>query len=361
MKTATKHSNTVIILSFITLLFITSNSKSAELPLWQYQQQLPTKPSLRGSAIFGHSLWVSGSNNSVFVSQDGGKTWLNKSVPTTKALPATDFRDIALFDRSTAIVMGVGSGGESRLYKTIDGGNNWQLLYQNTDQHGFFNGIAFWNKKNGLLLGDPVDGYYVIKKTTDGGKTWRRIARQNIPTMIDQEAAFAASGNTLIIGNNADDLGNAWLTTGGLSASVYQSNDFGETWLRSAVPLLNNTQTSGGYALTLNSQNKLFVVGGDYKQRNSSYQNMASYHEGKWQRVNSGQRGLRSSMKCQRNICIATGKNANDISFDHGTTWQPLKNDHYKDNQQGFYTVASDNNLFLFAANDGKVAVLSIN
>jgi photosystem II stability/assembly factor-like uncharacterized protein len=353
---------TKIILILI-LVLIFSPLKAEKLPQWQYQQ-LPSKPSLRGSAVFGNSLWVTGSNNSVFVSQNGGKTWRDKSVAITKEQPVTGFRDITLFDKNTAIVMGVGNGKASRLYKTIDGGNHWQLLYQNTDEQGFFDSIAFWDKQTGLLLGDPVDGFYVVKKTTDGGKTWRRINKTKIPTMIENEAAFAASGNTLIVGLN----GKAWFTTGGFSASVYHSTDFGETWLRSSVPLHNKTATSGGYALALNPAGKLFVLGGDYKNRQQGYANMAMFHQNQWQVVkssnanNSASYGLRTAMSCQRYICISTGKTSTDISYNAGKTWQKLNRLQplpFVENEQGFYTLASDNLLFLAAGEQGKVAVLS--
>ena len=46
---------------------------------WQHVN-IPSQPSLRGSAIAGNSLWVTGTNNSVWVSQDGGKNWQNRSV-----------------------------------------------------------------------------------------------------------------------------------------------------------------------------------------------------------------------------------------------------------------------------------------
>jgi photosystem II stability/assembly factor-like uncharacterized protein len=330
---------------------VVSSTTMVDLPSWQHTT-LPNTPSLRGSAIIGDSLWVSGSNNAVFVSQDAGKTWVDKSV---KTLLKTDFRDIALFDSKTAIVMGVGSGDQSVLYKTVDGGNSWQLLYQNKDRAGFFDSIAFWDRNNGLLMGDPVDGFYVIKKTTDGGKTWRRIKIVNLPKFINKEAAFAASGNTLVVGEK----GKAWLTTGGFSASVYSSDDFGETWQRAAVPLFSVTQTAGGYGLALNHQQQIFVVGGDYQQRSMSYPNIATLKNEQWQPVSTGQHGLRSAMSCQGNICIATGKTSSDISYNAGKNWQVLANSHAKKDDKGFYTLASDGMMFLAAGADGKVGVYS--
>ncbi len=330
-------------------------NKIDDFPKWQYKQ-IPSTASLRGTAIKQHSLWVTGSENSVFVSQDSGNTWQDKSV-TTKI--KTDFRDIELFDSKTAIVMGIASGKQSKLYKTIDGGNNWHLLYQNTDKKGFFDSIAFWDKKNGLLLGDPIDGYYVIKKTADGGKTWRRISQKSLPKILPNESAFAASGSSVIVGDN----GRAWFATGGFSASVYSSNDYGETWQRNTVPIYQATQTAGSYSLALNHLYQPFVMGGDYLQRDSNYANMATLIKGKWQSVDSGNRGLRTAMSCQEQVCIATGKTSTDISFDAGDSWQVFdeqQSDISAQKSQGFYSLASDNNVFIATGTNGKIAVLSV-
>lgn len=341
----------VICMVFILFSHKTYADMSIDLPKWQHHQ-MKGNPSLRGAAILNQSLWVTGSNNSVFVSQDGGKTWLDKSVKSTTK---TDFRDIEIFDHKTAIVMGVGSGQSSMLYKTTDGGDNWHLLYQNTDEHGFFDSIGFWDKKTGLLLGDPVDGYYVVKKTENGGKTWRRIAKHKLPKMLAKEAAFAASGNTLITGEN----GKAYITTGGFSASVYSSDDYGETWQRHAVPLFQETQTAGGYGLALNHLGQPFVLGGDYEQRPKQYANMATLLNGNWQKVASGENGLKTAMSCQGNICISTGKTSTDISFNAGSHWQHFSIEQLSEGDKGFYTLASDNFVFLAAGANGKVGVLS--
>jgi len=338
-------------LVFLVFASIVSSTHLDNSPSWQHTV-LPNSPSLRGSAMIDDSLWVSGINNTVFVSQDAGKTWLDKSVDIPLK---TGFRDIALFDSKTAIVMGVGSGEQSVLYKTIDGGDRWKLLYQNKDKEGFFDSIAFWDRNNGLLMGDPVGGFYVIKKTSDGGKTWRRININKIPKITEKEAAFAASGNTLIVGEQ----GKAWLTTGGFSASVYSSEDFGESWKRHAVPLFSDTQTAGGYGLALNHQQQVFVVGGDYEQRPVSYPNISTFTNNQWKSVSAGQHGLRSAMSCQGDICITTGKTSSDISYNAGKSWQVLENPQGGKDDKGFYTLASSKMMFLAAGSEGKIGIYS--
>ena len=336
-----------IIKKALTTLLLASNVAYAEPQISWKTTELPGKNSLRGSAIKGNSMWVTGSNNGVFRSTDQGKTWLDVSV---KAKIVTDFRDIELFDENTAIVMGVGSGEESMLYKTIDGGKSWQLLLANTDKTGFFDSIDFWDNKRGLLLGDPVDGYYVVNKTVDGGKSWKRIGKNKLPTMQKNESAFAASGNTLIVGQK----GKAYITTGGFAASVYISMDWGETWRREAVPLHNKTQTSGGYGLALNAKQQLFVVGGDYQQRDGEYVNIAARVHNKWLIPHNDNKGLRTAMSCIKNVCIDTGKEYSGISFDHGANWKILS-------KSGYYTLSANDTVFLGAGHDGRIGVGRLN
>jgi photosystem II stability/assembly factor-like uncharacterized protein len=353
MRTRFINSFTQIKLSLLLLVCFSGTVLANQQASWQ-RIDISKKASLRGSAVSQNSLWVSGSDNTVFVSQNGGETWLDRSVPlSSKDEKTTDFRDIALFDENTAIVMGAGEDNKSVLYKTSDAGKTWQLLNQNTDAKGFYDSIAFWNEQKGLLLGDPVDGFYVIKKTENGGKNWRRITQMKLPTILTDEAAFAASGNTLITGEE----GQAWLTTGGFSASVYYSADFGESWQRQAVPIFQKTSTAGGYGLALNRKQQVFVLGGDYQQRVGHYSNIATYVAKQWQQVDAKERGLRTAMSCIDATCITTGKTSSDISHDDGKTWREFDDKTAGEGNRGFYTLASGKDIFLAAGSKGKVAI----
>ncbi|MBL4908835.1 MAG: hypothetical protein JKX78_02240, partial [Alteromonadaceae bacterium] len=96
-----KYRSKHLLLLLLSAVFTLTTSLSAiakssiKLPQW-HNIQLPKQASLRGSAIMGNSLWVSGTNNTVFVSQDGGKTWQDKSPQLPLAITLnTDYRDIA--------------------------------------------------------------------------------------------------------------------------------------------------------------------------------------------------------------------------------------------------------------------------
>ncbi|ABV89230.1 WD40/YVTN/BNR-like repeat-containing protein [Shewanella pealeana] len=313
---------------------------------WNIQSLAPGV-SFRGSAVLDGVVWVTGTDNRVYISKDSGNSWQDVSV---KGLPLTDFRDIEVFDANTAIVMGAGEGGLSKLYITQNQGLSWQLLFDNPDELGFFNSIAFWDRNNGLLLGDPVGGCYVILRTSDGGKSWQRVAQGELPEMLDKEVAFAASGNTLIVGKR----GRAWFTTGGYSSSAYSSADSGQHWRRRPIALYDDTQTAGGYALAFNHLGDLFVLGGDYQQRDKFDANMV-YRKGYvWHKAPGTTPGLRTAMACYQEICIATGKLSSDISIDHGYSWQPLL---INGQAQGFFTLAIDGNTLVAGGHDGRVAV----
>ena len=97
---------TLLPASMLLCVSFSSAATDINLPAWSIHM-LENSASLRGSAIIDQSLWVTGTKSTVFVSQDGGKTWKDKSpiLPTER-----DFRDIELFDKNTAIIMSVGNG-----------------------------------------------------------------------------------------------------------------------------------------------------------------------------------------------------------------------------------------------------------
>ena len=89
-------------------------------------QQSGLTASLRGLDALDHQIvWVSGGNGRYASTRDGGVTWMPGSVPGADSL---DFRDVVILDEKTVLLMSAGSGDKSQIYKTVDGGDNWQAI-----------------------------------------------------------------------------------------------------------------------------------------------------------------------------------------------------------------------------------------
>ena len=63
----------------------------------------------------------------------------------------------------------------------------------------FFDGMAIWDPDHGVAFSDPVAGRFLILTSEDGGSTWTEVASDALPTSIDGEAGFAASGTNVAV------------------------------------------------------------------------------------------------------------------------------------------------------------------
>jgi len=71
------------------------------------------------AAVSKDVAWVGGSGGQVLRTVDGGKSWQNVSPAGAEAL---QFRDVEAFDANRAVVLSIGNGTDSRVYRTVDGG-----------------------------------------------------------------------------------------------------------------------------------------------------------------------------------------------------------------------------------------------
>src|SRR5207249_2116896 len=142
---------------------------------------------------------------------------------------ALDFRDIEAFDADTAVALSIGTGPQSRIFRTTDGGAHWTEAFRNPDTKAFYDCMAFFDRKRGLALSDPVDGKFRLLSTSDGGATWTVLPSDGMPPALDGEFAFAASGQCIRTTGHE-----AWSATGGgAQARVLRSHDRGLTWTAS--------------------------------------------------------------------------------------------------------------------------------
>lgn len=126
---------------------------------------------------------------------NGGNYWQNTSSNITYESPSA----IAFADENTVYWV-----GSSRIIKSIDQGNNWQVI---DSTQGFNYAVDFPTSMTGY-----VGGYNYVKKTSDGGNTWQKI---DIPfnlyinsiKFINETTGIAVGDGPII---RTTDGGNTW-------------------------------------------------------------------------------------------------------------------------------------------------------
>jgi len=316
---------------------------------WQFQT-VQTDASFRAVSVASPEVaWIGGTKGTFVRTTDGGKTWQTGIVPDAQAC---DFRDVQAVDEQTAYLMSAGPAekGQARIYKTTNGGQTWTLLYQTQQQGVFFDGMDFWDKQHGVVFSDPIDGKWFILTTDDGGKTWQPVPAGNLPPMQPNEAAFAASGTSLVVQGKR----NVWIASGGGSnGRIFRSTDRGQSWSVANTPLPAGDAT-GLFGLHFFSEKAGIAVGGNYKQEQQTGPNAAITRDGgqTWQLLaQTDPPGLKEAIALlPGDRIIAVGPSGTSLSADQGQTWQKLDTD-------GFHSLACAKGTCYAVGAKGKIAV----
>ncbi len=292
---------------------------------WQTQNS-GTDVSLRGiSAVSSKIAWASGAKGTVLRTVDGGDHWEKLTIEGTQQL---DFRNIRAFSATTAYVLSIGPGEQSRIYKTTDAGQHWQIQFTNHQDKAFYDCFAFWDDKHGIALSDSVDGNFPLIATSDG-ENWSQFHPSKMPAALPNEGAFAASGTCIATAGQND----VWFATGGPAARVFHSADRGQTWTVETSPLLSGAASQGIFSIVFHDPRNGVVAGGDYQHPMNQLQNFAYTHDGgaHWTPAKIQPGGYRSAIAFisdafssrSTEFLIATGTTGTDYSTDGGNTWLP--------------------------------------
>lgn len=284
-------------------------------------QLLTTGPhtSLRGlSAVNDKIIWVSGSAGTIGKSIDGGNTWTWITVP---GYEKRDFRDIEAFDAKTAIIMAIDTPAD--ILKTIDGGKNWKLVYENTTPGMFLDAMEFRNNTSGIVIGDPINGKFFIAQSFDGGDSWQDAHDLALPKADSGEGCFASSGTNV---RNLDRH-RACFVSGGPSSHLFIRDKAID------LPILQGKSTTGANSVavkdyrTLHGGQHLIVVGGDFAKDTLREKNCVLTNDGgkTWIRPTTPPHGYRSCVEyIGGNNVLCCGTSGVDISYDNGMNWHQL-------------------------------------
>lgn len=260
-------------------------------------------------------IWVCGSKGVILKSEDAGTTWKRLHVEGGDAL---DFRGIQAFDGRTAYVMSIGDGENSRIYKTVDGGDSWKLQYTDKRKGFFLDDIVCMSEKKCFAAGDRIDGKLLVAKTEDG-EHWNELSRDGMPAALEGEGAFAASSTTLAIYDKKE----IYIGTGGPAARVFHSPDLGKTWSVATTPILSGEASFGIFSILRGGDN-LVVVGGDYKDLKRADKAAAYSTDGgaTWKLAEAQPSGFRSAVaSIGGKTLVAVGPSGEDVSYDGGVHW----------------------------------------
>ena len=282
---------------------------------------------LRGvSAVNDNVAWASGAAGTVIRTADGGTTWTRLTVPDSARL---DFRDVDAIDATTAYLLSIGNGTQSRIYKTTTAGATWTLQFTNQEEKGFFDAMAFWDARRGVVMGDSIAGRFDILRTDDGGRTWARVDAKKLPPALANEGAFAGSGTNVAVLAG----GHAWIGTGaGPRCRVLHTKDFGATWTVVETPVAA-TQSSGIFSIAFRDARRGLVVGGDYTKEREAVDNAAATSDGgeTWTAVKglAGFRSVVAPVPGSAGSWLAVGPSGADVTIDDGKTWTAVSGDGY--------------------------------
>lgn len=289
-----------------------------------------TTARFRGLSVVSPSIiWAAGYDGVVLRTTNGGRTWASVG-PAAAAEAGLQFRDIEATSASHAVAMTVGSGTDSRVYVTDNGGATWTEADRMTDPAGFYDCMAFIDKRRGLVVSDPVGGKLTLKATRDGGHTWTPVDTSAAPKPYADEYFFAGSGTCLSAGAGP----RVYLGTGGNVspgvARVFSSPDRGRTWSVVDTPVAASA-SSGIFSVRFRDAKRGIVVGGDYANPTSTDKIAAWTADGgrTWSLPKVPPRGYRSgsayaAVKCAGVVAIAVGPTGSDASFDGGRTWSAI-------------------------------------
>jgi photosystem II stability/assembly factor-like uncharacterized protein len=272
---------------------------------------------LRGiSAVSASVAWASGASGTILLTVDGGAAWQARPIPGTEKL---DFRDIDAFSDRVAYVLSIGNGESSRIYKTTDGGEHWDLQFANTDPKVFLDAMTFADETHGVAFSDSVDGTFVILTTSDG-RTWTRVPGDRLPPALPGEGAFAASGSNVAMAGRD----RIWIGT--TASRVLHSSDGGRSWTVTKTPVATGPAT-GIFSIAFRDAQHGVIVGGNYQKEQDAIDNGAITSDGgaTWTLV-KGLAGFRSAVAWlpgSISSLVAVGPRGIDRSSDGGLTWKP--------------------------------------
>lgn len=182
-------------------------------------------------------------NTDVFQTNDGGLSWEKYD----EFESGQGFGDVEFVNETTGYILVDWAGSTGVIYKTIDGGANWNKIlfsisYLDPPNANSINSMHFLNEKVGYICGE----YGEIYGTTDGGDTWSIKRKGDISAESLNDIQVVSVLEAWACGNNG---------------TLLHTIDAGETWVQVDVGESNNfvaIEFNGPFSGWVATSNKLY-------------------------------------------------------------------------------------------------------
>jgi photosystem II stability/assembly factor-like uncharacterized protein len=218
---------------------------------WIYNEQTSgVTTSLNSVCVTGNSWnmqgWVCGSGGVVLVTTNNGYNWL--SVGTNGIPSNAELITIGAKARDTVLTAGR-IGATTYVYRTVNRGANWQQVF--SQANGQINSIWIRNSSTGFMIGNPVGGRWSLWKTTNGGLNW-----DSTGLYIPQAGSETGYPNSFAVMHNQ-----MWFGTN--NSRLYRSLNSGVNWSSVTAPEVNSSAVwvyldTSYYPYVLSGGNKVF-------------------------------------------------------------------------------------------------------
>jgi photosystem II stability/assembly factor-like uncharacterized protein len=212
----------------------------------------PTNPDIVYVAALGH-LWGPNADRGVYKSIDGGKNWqkvlyLNEDTGASDIaidLQSPNTLYVAMYQRRRTQFGFNGGGPHSGLYKTVDGGANWKKLKGGLPETGETGriGIDIYRKDPNIVYVAYENAKGGVFRSDDKGETWKHMSDTNPRPMYFSQIRVDPNNDQRI-----------WMA----GVTLYFSEDGGKTF----VPNMSQTIHADFHAIWIDPANSDHMVMG---------------------------------------------------------------------------------------------------
>jgi len=203
----------------------------------------------------GKTIYVSGTNSSVYKSDNAGESWQQVNSPGKH--DKLQYRDI-LIDQDKIVLMSAGVKDQSRVYTSLNQGKDWKLNLIGKQESDFYDCIT--NAKGETwLYGDSKDGMLTVFSAEQNASGWKK---ETLPFNANlNEGGFASSGTC--INSNSD--GDIIVGTGNTESPRLLLKKQNRDWQSITTPFEGGE--AGGVFSVQFQDNNVYAFGGSLKEK----------------------------------------------------------------------------------------------